>query len=41
MELDSVLEEIAGRGLINDEQPSLVCLIALSVMICHHWFYLF
>ena len=32
MELDSVLEEIVGRGLINDEQPSLVC---LHCLICH------
>ena len=24
MELDSVLEEVVARGLINDEQPSLV-----------------
>ena len=49
MELDSVLEEIAGRGLINDEQPSLVCLhclichdlssLVLSVLnLCHHCF---
>ena len=49
MELDSVLEEIVGRGLINDEQPSLVCLhclichdlssLVLSVLnLCHHCF---
>ena len=24
MELDSVFEEVVARGLINDEQPSLV-----------------
>ena len=38
MELDSVLEEIVGRGLINDEQPSLVC---LHCLICHDLLSLF
>ena len=34
MELDSVFEEVVARGLINDEQPSLVGHLTSSEQRC-------